>query len=67
MNTETRRYAAEVMNNLNAMLNTATRNENGTAKGMTDAVWVGVMTAQSNMAIAAALLAVAEEIREFRP
>lgn len=63
---QSQQFAEGVMSNLNGMLGEATRNSDGTPKPMSDLVWTGVLNAQSNMAIASALMWLAAELKDRR-
>lgn len=59
-------YAERVANNTASMITEVTQFPDGTPRRMTDTMAAAVLTTQSNLAIAAALILVAHEIKESR-
>lgn len=62
-----RQFAEAAVNRAGNVIDQVTRKPDGTPRDMPGEVAAGVMIAQSNMAIAAALILIAKQIEEFRP
>lgn len=62
--TSRQRYAETVLDNLGGMLGEFTRDAEGIPKPLSDEMAAGVVVAQSNMAIAAALMLIAAELKD---
>lgn len=61
-----REYAEHIANNTVSMIREVTTNPDGSTRGMPAEVTAGVLAAQSNLAIAAALMWLASELKESR-
>ena len=61
------KYAETVCNNTAGMLREMTAHPDGSARRMSDELACGVLNAQSNLAIAAALMLVAKQIQGQQP
>lgn len=59
-------YAERVANNTASMITEVTRFPDGTPRKMTDTMAAAVLTTQSNLAIAAALILIAKQMQESR-
>lgn len=62
-----RQFAEAAVNRAGNVIDQVTQTPDGTPREMPGEVAAGVLIAQSNMVIAAALMLVAHEIKEFRP
>lgn len=61
-NLEVNQFAERALNNLSTMIKDTSKKPDGTPRDLSEEMAVGVLTAQGNLAIAAALMVVAQSI-----